>query len=51
MSEARSSKAQDWMIFFISLIACIAFLIWLPQWFWVTLPSMFTYLVKALDAM
>ncbi len=51
-TEAQnSSRATDWILFFISLVICVAMLIWLNEWFWVALPFVLTYLVKALDVM
>jgi hypothetical protein len=32
------------------LIACIAFLIFKPEWFWVTLPFLLTAFASMLDA-
>jgi len=51
MSDQTKSLGKYWIIFFISLIAMIAFLIILPEWFWVTLPFVFTYFVLAMDWM
>jgi len=47
----KNDTKMAWMVFFISLIACIGFLILLPEWFWVTLPFLITSLVKGFDAM
>jgi len=49
MADQTKSLGKYWVIFFISLIACIAFLIFLPEWFWVTLPFVFTYFVLSMD--
>lgn len=49
--SATKSAGLDWIIFFVSLIVTIALLIFYPQWFWVPLPFVLTYLVKALDMM
>lgn len=43
------SKGQYWIGFLVSLVACILFLMFLSEWFWVTLPFMLTSLVYALD--
>ena len=49
-SENTSSDTKKyWLMFAVSLVACIAFLIIKPEWFWVTLPMLFTALVYALD--
>jgi len=50
-TENTSSTRLDWMLFLVSLVACIAFLMIKPEWFWVTLPFLFTYLVRALNMM
>ncbi len=51
MSSNTKSLAFDWLMTLVSLVAMIAFLLLLPEWFWVTLPFFLTYLVKALDSM
>jgi hypothetical protein len=38
-----------WMITLVSLVACITLVILAPEWFWVTLPFLLTFFVKALD--
>jgi hypothetical protein len=50
-TEKKESKGLYWLIVLVSLTACILFLLFKPEWFWVTLPFLFTYLVKALDMM
>jgi len=47
----NSSRTTDWILFFVSLVVCILMLIFLNEWFWVALPFVLTYLVKALDVM
>jgi len=49
MATQAKSTRKYWGMFIISLIATIAFLIILPEWFWVTLPFLFTSLVYAFD--
>ncbi len=44
----NDSRGKYWMFFLLSLIALIAFLLFKPEWFWVCLPFVFTYLVLAL---
>jgi len=51
MSETKSSRASDWLIFFVSTAIMIAMMIWMPQFFWIILPVSLTFLVKAFDAM
>jgi hypothetical protein len=48
--DTTSSTRSAWVIFLLSTLAMIAFLIFMPNWFWVTLPFVFTYLAKAFDA-
>lgn len=50
-NTTKKSTGKYAALFFISLLACIAFLIFLPEWFWVTLPFVFTYLTQAFDAL
>ena len=40
-----------WLITFVALVACIALLFLAPEWFWLTLPFLFTYFVKAIGMM
>ena len=41
---------MDWMIFFVSTVAMIVLLVVAPEWFWLALPFVTTYLAKALNA-
>ena len=50
-SQANSSTGKYWLFFAISMAACVAFLIFKPEWCWVTFPFVGTYLVKAFDMM
>lgn len=50
-SEAKKSHATDWIIFGVSLVITVGFLIFEPTWFWVFLPFVLTYFVKAIDYM
>jgi hypothetical protein len=45
------SKKLDWSIFVISTAICVLLLVVAPQWFWVPLPFVLTYLVRGLDMM
>ncbi len=47
----KGSKAKYWMITLVSAIACVALLILSPEWFWLTLPFLLTYFVKAIGMM
>jgi hypothetical protein len=46
----KKSRGIYWLLFFVSLIAFVAFLIFQPEWFWVTLPFVATSLASAMDA-
>lgn len=50
MAEAKK-LGKYWAYFGLSVLACVAFLIFVPEWFWVTLPFVFTYFVQAKDWM
>lgn len=41
---------MDWMLFGVSTIICILLLIYASEWFWLALPFVLTYLVKAVRA-
>lgn len=45
------NKGMYWLITLVSLVACVGLLYYSPEWFWLTLPFLFTYFVKALDMM
>ncbi|MEN0003435.1 MAG: hypothetical protein AAF798_04805 [Bacteroidota bacterium] len=48
--DNNDAAPMDWIFFLVSLVITIALLIFLPAWFWVTLPFVLTYLAKALNA-
>lgn len=48
---SNSSKRSDWMFFFISLVVTVLLLMFVTEWFWLGLPFLLTYLVRALDSM
>jgi len=50
-TTSTNNTKMAWVVFLISTLACIAFLIFLPEWFWVTLPFVLTSLVMGFDAM
>lgn len=49
--QPKENKALYWLITLVSLVACIALIAFAPEWFWLTLPFLFTYFVKALGMM
>ena len=51
ITERKSSKRTDWLIFGVTLVITLAFLIFNPTWFWVTLPFVLTYFVKGIGYM
>jgi hypothetical protein len=48
---AKQSKALDWVIFLVSLVAMVYMLMFHSEFFWLALPFVLTYLVKALNGM
>lgn len=49
-SESKNDNPRlYWLITLVSLVACVALLFLYPEWFWVTLPFLFTFFVKAID--
>ncbi len=48
-TQSNTSKGKYWTLFLISLVVMIALLIFIPEWFWVALPFVLTYLVYAMD--
>lgn len=44
-------KASDWLIFLVSLVVMILLLMYGDRYFWVALPFVFTFLVRALKMM
>lgn len=44
----RESVSKYWVIFIISLIVQIVFLIWIREYFWVVLPFVLTSFCKAI---
>ena len=49
MESTKKNTSKYWMLFLVFSILCIAFLVFLPEWFWLVLPFQLGYLVKALD--
>jgi hypothetical protein len=48
---ADNNRKTYWLITFVSLVACVALIILSPEWFWLTLPFLLTFFVKAIDMM
>ena len=42
------STRTDWMIFGVSTVICLLLVVFASEWFWVALPFVLTYLVRAL---
>ena len=51
MSDVKTGLRSDWIIFGVSLLLMIILLVVATPWFWVPLPFVLTYLVKALGVM
>ena len=51
MNTEETSTGKYWMMTLASLVVCIGFLFIKPEWFWVTLPFLFTALTKAMGKM
>jgi hypothetical protein len=51
METQKSSRVLDFILFAISLVAMIALLMFSPQWFWVALPFVLTFLTRFLGSM
>ncbi|MBK7872055.1 MAG: hypothetical protein IPJ74_15955 [Saprospiraceae bacterium] len=49
-TTTNKSTTMDWMLFGVSTIICILLLIYASEWFWLALPFVLTYLVKAVRA-
>ncbi len=50
-TEAKKSTRTYWLIFAITLVIMLAFLVIDPTWFWVPLPFVLTFFVKAIGYM
>jgi fatty acid desaturase len=54
-TEVNKDKDENrrlyWLITFVSFVACIALLYFMPAFFWITLPFLFTFFVKAIGMM
>jgi hypothetical protein len=49
--ESTRSTSKYWLYFFVSLIAMIAMIIFVPAYFWLLLPFVVTYFTMAMDLM
>ncbi len=49
--EKDTNYKLYWLITLVSLVACVTLLFLAPEWFWLTLPFLFTYFVKAIGMM
>ncbi|WP_018612179.1 hypothetical protein [Segetibacter koreensis] len=47
--ETTKSTGRFWLYFLIALIALVFMCIVAPKFFWVTLPFVFTFFVKAMN--
>lgn len=47
-ASTNQSTRTDWIIFAISTVVCLAMVMYVSEWFWVALPFVLTYLVRAL---
>jgi len=50
-TSKKSNTVMWWVAFVISMILMVAFLVFLPEWFWVMLPFVGTSLILAIDWM
>ena len=50
MSEAtKQNRSTDWMGFLISTVICVGLLVMAPEYFWLALPAVLTFFVRALN--
>lgn len=49
--DVNSSRGKYWIVFFVFLAIMVYFLIVDPTWFWLPLPFVLTFFVKAIDYM
>ncbi len=49
MESMKQSSRLDWIFFLGSLAVCIGLLAFADEWFWLALPFVLTYFVKALN--
>ena len=51
METTTSKRSKDWLLFLVFAVIFLAMIVYVDEWFWVPMPFMLTYLVKALDVM
>lgn len=51
MASEKSSNMKAWGLFVVWTIITLGMLVVVPQWFWLALPFMLTYLVQAMGVM
>lgn len=51
MTSSSESIRMYWIYTLLSLVGIVVFLMFKPEWFWVMLPSFFTYFIKAMKWM
>lgn len=51
MTTSEKDHKKYWVMFAISLLMTVGFLVFVPEWFWVMLPPLFTSFVLAKDWM
>jgi len=49
MDSAKNSKGLNWILTLVSVLGMVALLILIPEWSWVALPFVLTFLAKAFD--
>ena len=47
-TERTENRKLYWLITLVALIACVSLIILAPEWFWLTLPFLLTFFVKAI---
>jgi hypothetical protein len=50
-NSPKESRPLYWIITLVSAVACALLIAFCPEWFWLTLPFLLTYFVKAVGMM
>lgn len=50
-NSPKESRPLYWIITLVSAVACALLIAFSPEWFWLTLPFLLTYFVKAIGMM
>lgn len=50
-TEENGNRKLYWLITLVSLVSCVLLIMFAPEWFWLTLPFLFTYFVRAIGMM